>query len=405
MPMDRDQERQLCGLRTPCYVLDEDQYLENIREFRFHFKQRWGGRCLFGYSVKTNHLRWPILLARKEGFLAEVVSPDEYEMVRGLGFADDEIIYNGPQKRDTVLSALRRGALVNLDSLSECGAVAAAARKGELEGASVGLRVNFDLEARCPGETTCGNLVSRFGICEENGDLERALSLLRAAGVRVAGLHMHQSSSSRSLGIFRAIAEEAAALSRRYGLKDLDYVDMGGGYFGGNFFPGKPSIPAYAEIICETLKQGFDPGRTALVLEPGAGILATAMDYLTSVLNFRDVRGKTVVTLDGTLLHINPFMHPHPTPFTLLRPGSPMEEGEAGSWIFAGSTCMELDRFQPRDIRFRPGADSRFLFHCCGAYMATHNSNFINAAPLIYRKKGGAFSLLREKDIPLMGER
>ena len=55
--------------------------------------------------------------------------------------------------------------------------------------------------------------------------------------------------------------------------------------------------------------------------------------------------------------------------------------------------------------RFRPGADSRFLFHCCGAYMATHNSNFINAAPLIYRKKGGAFSLLREKDIPLMGER
>ena len=167
--MDRDQERQLCGLRTPCYVLDEDQYLENIREFRFHFEQRWGGRCLFGYSVKTNHLRWPILLAREEGFLAEVVSPDEYEMVRGLGFADTEIIYNGPQKRDTVLTAMQQGALVNLDSLSECETVAAAARKGELEGASVGLRVNFDLEARCPGETTCGSLVSRFGICVPSG--------------------------------------------------------------------------------------------------------------------------------------------------------------------------------------------------------------------------------------------
>ena len=403
--MDKNLERHLCELRTPCYLLDEDQYLENIRDFRLAFENRWGGRCLFGYSVKTNHLRWPILLAREEGFLAETVSPDEYEMVRGLGFADSEIIYNGPQKRETVLSALQAGAMVNLDSLSECEAVSAAARAGDLKDASAGLRVNFDLESRCPGETTCGSAVSRFGICEENGDLERALRLLQESGVRVAGLHMHQSSRSRSLNVFRAIAEEAVLVSRRYGLNALDYVDIGGGFFGGNYFPGKPSVPEYAETVCAALKLGFDPGKTALVLEPGAGILATAMDYLTSVLNVRDVRGKTVVTLDGTLLHINPFMNPHPTPFTMLRPGETMAEGEAENWIFAGSTCMELDRFQPRDIRFRPKADSRFLFHCCGAYMATHNSNFINAAPAIYRKKDGAFSLLRDKDVPLMGER
>ncbi len=403
--MDRNLEQRLCELRTPCYLLDEDQYLENIRAFRRAFEAQWGGRCLFGYSVKTNHLRWPILLAREEGFGAEVVSPDEYEMVRGLSFADSEIIYNGPQKRETVLSALRNGALVNLDSLSECETVAAAARAGDLQNASAGLRVNFDLEARCPGETTCGSAVGRFGICEENGDLERAVRLLQSSGVRVAGLHMHQSSRTRSLKVFRAIAEEAVLVSRRYGLDSLEYVDIGGGFFGGSYFPGKPSIPEYAETVCETLKQEFDPRRTVLVLEPGAGILATAMDYLTSVLNFRDVRGKTIVTLDGTLLHINPFMNPHPTPFTLLRPGEAMAEGEAENWIFAGSTCMEPDRFQPRDIRYRPAADSRFLFHCCGAYMATHNSNFINAAPVIYRKKGGTFSLLRDKDVPLMGER
>ena len=78
-----------------------------------------------------------------------------------------------------------------------------------------------------------------------------------------------------------------------------------------------------------------------------------------------------------------------------------MEEGEREKWIVAGSTCMEMDRIEPRDMDRRPQKDTRFLFHCCGAYMATHNSHFINAAPAIYRKHGGEYTLLREPD-PMM---
>ena len=51
----------------------------------------------------------------------------------------------------------------------------------------------------------------------------------------------------------------------------------------------------------------------------------------------------------------------------------------------------------------KPEADSRFLFHCCGAYMATHNSNFINAAPRIYLERDGEYTLLRESDPLAMG--
>ena len=140
------------------------------------------------------------------------------------------------------------------------------------------------------------------------------------------------------------------------------------------------------------------------MLEPGAGVLATAMDYLASVLNFRRIRGKTVVTLDGSLLHINPMMNSHPVPFTMIRPGEFMEEGEKRDWIVAGSTCMEMDRFLLEEMNRRPAADTRFLFHCCGAYRATHNSNFINAAPVIYRKRGGEYTLLRDRDPIRMAE-
>jgi len=393
----------LNALRTPCYILKEGEYRENIRAFQRSFRESWGGACLFGYSVKTNHLRWPLEIAREEGFLTETVSPDEYAYVRGLGVPEREIIYNGPNKGDLLLSALRGGALVNLDSLEECDRVIGAAERGELEGPlRLGLRVNFDLEARCPGETTAGREVSRFGICLENGDLALAFRRLRDAGLKVSGLHMHQSSSSRSLRIFRALAETAVSVAEEHGLKAPDFIDLGGGFFGGSYFPGKPAVSEYAETVCTALKHGFDPGKTALILEPGAGILATAMDYLTSAVNFREVRDRRIVTLDGTLLHINPFMHPHPTPFTMINPGEPMTEGE--SWIVAGSTCMEMDRFEPRGMDRRPERDSRFLFHCCGAYMATHNSNFINAAPAIYLERDGEYMLLRVPDPASMGE-
>ena len=68
------------------------------------------------------------------------------------------------------------------------------------------------------------------------------------------------------------------------------------------------------------------------------------MDYLTSVLNIREVRGHRIVTVDGSVVHINPFMNPHPTPFTMINPGVESTEEQ----IIGGSTCMELDRSSAR---------------------------------------------------------
>ena len=396
-------------LQTPCYIFNEEIYRENIRSFRDAFCSSWGGKCLFGYSVKTNHLRWPLLIARDEGFMTEVVSPDEYEYVQSLGIKDDEIIYNGPQKGKGMIDAVLKGAIVNLDSMSECELLIRTIADTEVaavkkESFRVGIRINFDLEKLCPGETTMGAEVSRFGICSENGDLDRAVRMLRDNGISIKGIHMHQSSRTRSTAIFRAIAEKACETAERYDLDDIEFVDMGGGFFGGDFFPGKPSVKDYADTICDILKRKFDPSSVVLITEPGAGILATSWDYLTAVINLRMVKDRHIATLDGTLLHINPFMNPHEVPCTMIDPGERMEPGERDLWIFAGSTCMEKDRIDPRDIEYRPTEDSKILFHCCGAYMATHNSNFINAAPTVYAYSGKDYRLLRTKDPLMMGD-
>ena len=384
----------LRDLQTPCYILRAEEYDKNIRDFRAAFESRWDGRVLFGYSVKSNNLPWLLRRAMDHGFYAELVSPDELEFAHRCGCKPERIIYNGPQKRTTLLDAARDGTIVNLDDLSEVEAVCGAF-SGTDTVPILGLRVNFDLEACCPGETTVGTQPGRFGICLENGDLAKAIAMLREARLPLAGLHMHQSSRTRSREIFAALTETACSIGRDFGLEELSYVDIGGGFFGGSFFPGKPSFDEYAETICTGLREFYDPAKTALILEPGAAILATCMDYLCSVLSIRNVRGTRIVTLDGSLLHINPMMNPHPTPFTMLDPGA---EGGADQ-IIAGSTCMEMDRFWPRDLHNLAEKNSKFLFHACGAYMSVHNSNFINAAPNIYLDEGGKRRLLRKKSL------
>ena len=381
-------------LRTPCYIINDKEYDNNMIDFQNAFENQWNGKIIYGYSVKTNNFPYMLKKALGKGFYAEVVSPDELSFAKRCGCPENRIIFNGPQKGDCLLEACKLGAIVNLDNLEEVDKVCHLSYY-EKENIKIGIRVNFDLEGCCKGETTCEGIPGRFGICLENGDFEYAISLLKRNGVKLSGLHMHQSSKSRSLKIFEELSRKAIEIGKQYELCNLQYVDIGGGFWGGNYFSEKPSYLDYSKKICNILKEYYNPSKTTLILEPGAAILATSMDYLTSVLNIREIRGMRIVTVDGSLLHVNPTMRNHPIPFTMINPGGEYDKEQ----IIGGSTCMELDRFWPRGLYQLAKHDSRFLFHCCGAYMSTHNSHFINAAPNIYLFQNGEYSLLREKSI------
>lgn len=381
-------------LKTPCYIINEKEYRANIEEFEQEFRNRWDGSVLFGYSVKTNHYPYLMEVAKTYGWYAETVSATEYLHSKSLGFAANQMILNGPQKKELLVSAAVDGGIVNLDSMLEVERICNQLPKEYKQDVRVGIRVNFDLEKVCPGETTCGDETTRFGICYENGDVECAIRKLQETGIKVSGLHMHASTSSRSTRIYEALANMAGEIATKYKL-ELDFVDIGGGYFGGKFFAGKPTVEEYAVTITDNLKKFFEPEKVTLILEPGAGVLATASDYLTAVLNIKDIRGKKVVTMDGTCLHINHFMKKQQTPCTLFNAGKEIEEEQ----VLGGNTCMEMDRFYLRDKKNEILPDTKILFHCTGAYTMTHNGCFINTLPNIYVKKhDDCYELLREED-------
>lgn len=369
--------------KTPCYVVDLKIFEQNCHIMMEAFSAEWQSNVEFGYSVKTNHNEALMRFSAEElGWYIETVSPDEYEAALSIGRTPEQIILNGPCKQEKLLFAYENGGIINLDNLDEVEAVCrAASEKKPAEHTEIGLRINFDLESACPGETTAGDSISRFGICYENGDFGRAVSLLKEAGIKIAGIHLHTSTKSRSAGVFRALAAMAVKAAENCEL-DLKYVDMGGGFFGGQKMEGKPDMQEYAAGICSELKKAFDPAGTRLILEPGASVLATSTCYVSKVLHVRDVCGIKAVTLDGTLLHINPFMSSRIPPYELYLGHG--EQTKVREQIVCGCTCMENDRFLDLRDHAKIRKGDIFVFKNAGAYTMAFNSDFIVRPPKVY---------------------
>ena len=293
-------------LPTPYFVIDEpilQRYYDMLTD---SLKENWGN-YLVGYSFKTNSLPWLVGFVKRNGAYAEVVSEDEYSLAKYLGFKDSEIVYNGPYKGEqSFRNVLLAGGYVNLDSRQELDWLIELAEEKPSTRIKVGIRVNFNLEQMCPGETTMGEVSGRFGFCYETGKFARAVEVLRGLpNVQIAGLHLHSSSKSRSVNIFRSIARMACRLQQEFDF-DLEYVDLGGGYCGG--MKGRPEYPDYFPAVAEELSKCFTPEKTKIIVEPGISLISKCTTFVTSIFDTRDIKGTRYVMTDGSRFNIDPTM-------------------------------------------------------------------------------------------------
>ena len=197
-------------MQTPYYEIEEQKLNEDIALLKGALESGWGKHSVAACSVKTNSLPWLLNHFRQNGFWAEVVSAEEYDLAMRIGFAPDKVIYNGPIKDRCVFEkVLSDGGLVNLDSSMEPEWLSEMAqeRRGFGGPLRVGLRVNVDFRKLVPSEVPAEEEGSRFGYCEENGSLAAVIEKLRRIpGVLIAGLHLHSSTKSRSVKAYAAVA-------------------------------------------------------------------------------------------------------------------------------------------------------------------------------------------------------
>lgn len=377
---------------TPALVFDVPKLEMFVHRFHQALATHWP-HSILSYSFKTNSLPWLISFMRERDVWAEVVSDAEYELALAVGYAPDRIIYNGPIKgRDRLRLALRHGTIINLDAKREVSWTVELAREMPETEFAVGLRVNWDLEEHCPGESTSGTEDSRFGFNADNAELDNAIAALQAAGVRIAGLHMHRNSLTQSPQVFRAAATVAAEIITSRGL-ELDWIDIGGGFFGSE--DGSPTFDEYVRVIRETLDDVVDVDRTRLIVEPGGSLVAAPLEFHASVIDVKEIKNSTWIVTDASRTNIDPlFRRKRPFQVRLDTAASATRPVQH----IGGYTCMEDDRLMKLHDEPALAIGDRIVFYKVGGYTMCHQSMlFIDFPPPVYARTHDALIQVRDQ--------
>ncbi|MFV0559279.1 MAG: hypothetical protein ACK5NA_00980 [Enterococcus sp.] len=377
---------------TPYFLIEENLLQENIENLKTGISLFFP-QFIIGYSFKTNALPWLIGKLHAEGFFAEVVSADEYELARLLGFPIKQIIYNGPAKNEeSFIEAVTNGAIVNLETHRELRWLESIKQKN----LKVGLRIQVDVESYCPGETVNGQLGGRFGF--QLDELPQILKQLERLEVSLAGIHVHTSSKTRSVNIYHALASEAARLIHLYNWH-LTYLDIGGGFFGG--VPDKPSFTEYFEVIYQSLASVTYLEELQLIVEPGASIIASPVSLVTSVIDTKKTPHGYFVTTDGSRTNIDPFFLKTYYEVTFERQTTSIAESELQAFkqknrqIISGFTCMENDQLFVLENQPLFDEGDRIIYHKVGSYTMCFNPLFIQYLPAVYVKRGNKLTQVR----------
>lgn len=381
-------------METPFFLIDQSILEDYWRMLEESLASSWGNYQI-GYSFKTNSLPWLIGFVKSKGAYAEVVSEDEYHLAKYLGFSDREIIYNGPYKGKTSFRQIAlAGGMINIDSVREIGWLREIAEEDPDVSLAVGIRVNFNLEDMCPGETTMGEISGRFGFCYETGKLKEAIEQLRRIPtVRISGLHLHSSSKSRSVHVFKCIAGMACRLKKEMNL-DLDYVDIGGGFCGG--ISGRPEYPDYFPEIAGVLREEYHPDHTKLIVEPGISLISKCTTFVSRVFDVRDIREFRYIMTDGSRFNLDPTMIKN-SYFYRVQYCDNQERKVMDRQIVSGFSCMEADRmFEIHDGKeLKPG--DLIIYENVGGYTMSLNPLFIQYFPPVYVKNNGELKMVRKK--------
>jgi diaminopimelate decarboxylase len=330
---------------TPLYVTDLDAAAARASAWRDALPG-----ALVAYAVKANPD--PALLRRlaSDGFGFEVVGPVELALAIRAGAAPDRIVVNGVGQTDADLrDALRSGALVNAESL---GALDALLPGGP---GRIGLRINPGIDPATHAHLATGGAGSKFGIALD--ELPEAVRRLRAAGARLASIGAHIGSDISDLQPFGELARMLGGLADELG---ADGVDLGGGW------AGPPAT--YAAAVRPQLS-----ATSAVVIEPGRGIVADAGWLLTSVVRVQD-RGHLVADAGMTEL-LRPMLYGARHPITVLSPGARILPERR--WTLAGPICEAGDLLAD-DLDLGPAAGENALLAISGvgAYGVAMASNY-----------------------------
>ncbi|PKC51629.1 hypothetical protein RhiirA1_483326, partial [Rhizophagus irregularis] len=200
---------------------------------------------------------------------------------------------------------------------------------------NVGLRCNFDIN---------DGAISRFGYDVEGEEFEKIINTINTtSNLHLIGLHCHF--ANRYLETWP---------NRVTGILEL-FISVGGGLFGKmditlkkQFEKEIPNYQDYAEVIATKFKEAFQnldgTKQPKLIIEPGSALVGDVMKFVTRIINIKDIRGKKIATVAGSIYNVNPTLNQKNPPVTIYHNEYNKEHRRNFVNIdFGGYTCIETD--------------------------------------------------------------
>jgi diaminopimelate decarboxylase len=384
------------------YLLDLDRFHENYHEFLEAFRTIYPNTNI-AYSYKTNYTLKLCQMVNSWGGYAEVVSKMEYDLALKIGVSPKHIIFNGPYKCEPELEkALLAGATVNLDSFYEVSLVEKFAKNYPSKKISIGVRCNFDVGSE---------EISRFGFDVERDEFGAVFDILKQINnCNIAGLHCHFLPPERSVDAYSKIAKKMIDLSGKFFLDGPpQFIDLGGGFFSKmsphlrEQFPFHvPSFKEYAKAIASQIADKFSntPG-PELILEPGIAITADVMQFVTKVIDIKQVRDRKHALVSGSIYNVKPTKSRRNLPiqiFTNRTIGN--NQKKSGSILdIVGYTCMEDDCLY-ESYRGLLDAGDYVVFNNVGSYTLVLKPPFILPCPVVlaYDSNTNEFNVIKRQE-------
>lgn len=376
-------------LETPCFVLDKAELERSINGFNDALAENFK-KYIIGYSVKTNSLPYCLCFARDLGCYAEVVSHDEYELALLCGYSKNHIIYNGPMKsKETFLDAIINGAIVNIETKREIDWLKELPKDKIY---NIGIRINVNIFAISPEDAKTNDDISRFGFSYESGELIKAINQInKLNNVNLKGVHVHRTSKTRSISFYKNLLEYACNIIKSAEIK-LDYIDIGGGYFG--IFHNVPTFEDYSNVFYEVISK-HNLADLSIIVEPGNAITASVFSYITTVIDTKKVDDTIIVTTDGSRNDIDPLFSKSNYLKELIY--KKQYSKIATKQLITGATCLEFDKLFQIENALTLNVGDSIKYNNVGAYTMCLTPLFINYFPRIYLKEGDNYTIIREK--------
>ena len=297
----------------------------------------------------------------------------EMEIALRVGVEPKNIIWNGPFKNPAkVEELLLLGGTVNLDCATELPLVCAIAEKYPQKKFNLGIRCNFDV-----GD----DVTSRFGFDVDSADFQKALEIFeKNSNLYLKGIQLHV--ATRSLKTWRPRVDGVLALIEKLGIIP-DHIDLGGGLYGkmpdslkSQFTVEIPTYEQYAKEVVPVFAEYFKDKdkKPLLLIEPGTALVGDCMKFVAKVVSIKDVRGKKIATLLGSIYNINPTLNTKNPPIEIINTGG--EQSEYKDLDFGGFTCIESDYLYKRYNGKLAVGDS-VIFSNVGSYSVVLKPPFI----------------------------